>query len=74
MVRDPFDKGPRNQQVSEETVMQTKNLQEYAVFNSQDERVIDEDSIDNVLDLEKIESGATQKPTRNVRKSIEHFL
>lgn len=54
--------------------MQTKNLNEVAVFNGQDERIIDEDGIDSVLDIEKINDSATQKPTRNVRKSIEQFL
>jgi hypothetical protein len=54
--------------------MQTKNLQEYAVFNGQDERLVDEDNLDNLKDIEQIESGSSTKQTRNVRKSIEHFM
>ncbi len=54
--------------------MQTKNLQEYAVFNGQDERLVDDENLDGIKDIEQVGTGASPKQTRNVRKSIEHFM
>jgi len=54
--------------------MQNKNLQEYAVFNSQDERIIDDENLDTVMDIEKVDNSVSSKSTRNVRKSIEQFM
>jgi len=55
-------------------MMQTKNLQEYAVFNGQDERVVDDENLDSLSDIENVDAKASPKQTRNVRKSIEHFM